>query len=589
MKTHLKEILLIAAMAFPVSLLAVSPSQPETAPEVKAANTPQPGPSGIISTVAGDGLVGDNGNGRLATKAQFIYPQSVVVDSVGNLYIADPDAEVVRKVTASTGIISIYAGTGVGGYSGDNGPATAAKLDMPWFLALDSSGNLYISDLRNNVVREVKAKTSIITTVAGNGYGASIPGYPETCGTLTLGVKATTTALCWPDSLAADSAGNLYIGDDNRVLKVAASTGIVSSYAGNGNMGYSGDGGLAMNAELSSEMGGLALDKAGNLYIADTDNCAIRKVTATTGVITSLVGAASSSGNSGSCIFGANPGDGGLASKASIIFPMGVAVDAGGDLFVADSHDGTIRVIAASNQKIYTVAGWWNSNWGYSGDGGPAAGAYLSRPEGIALDASGNLYIADEDNYVIRKVAQATVLPNETPVIKPGSSSISTATLVTISSPVTGATIYYTITGTTPSTSSTVYQAPFAVSNSETVEAFATLPGGTNTAAAVANYLFLNAPAATTQAATGVTATGATLNGTVNGENATTQYWFAYGTSQTALTQTTGKTYAQTVSTAIPVTAALTGLTAGKTYYFKVVAQNTVGSNSGKVMSFTTK
>jgi len=599
LKTRLTPLLILAALALPVSLMAASPSQPETAPEAKPATTPQTVPSGIITTVAGDGFAGDLGNGGPATKAQLIYPTGVAVDSAGDLYIADHLSQVVRKVTASTGIISIYAGTGFAGYSGDNGKATEAELDEPIGLALDSTGNLYIADYRNNVVREVNAKSGIITTVAGNGYGAGVPGGVDNCGVLTLGVKATTTSLCNPQGLAVDGEGNLYIGIayGYRVLKVTAATGILSAYAGNGNDGYSGDGGLAINAEMGYEAEGLALDSAGNLYIADPYYCAIRKVTASTGIITSLMG---NGEPYNACNYNGNPGDGGPASKASVLNPYGIAVDASGDLFIADADHDSIRVIAAGNGNIYTLAGgywtqtfgtstYWFGQAGYSGDGGPAAAAYLNFPQGMALDSSGNLYIADMNNSVIRKVAQATVLPTETPVITPGSSSILKATTVTIASPVEGATIHYTTDGTTPTTSSPKYTEPFTVSKSETVEAVATLAGSPNTAAAVANYLYVAAPAVTTQAATGVTATGATLNGTVNAENGETGYWFAYGTSQSALTKATNEMGMPTGTTATAVSVALTGLTAGKTYYFQVVAQNQVGTTKGKVLSFTTK
>jgi sugar lactone lactonase YvrE len=203
---------------------------------------------------------------------------------------------VVRKVTVSTGIISIYAGTGFGGYSGDGGLPTAADLDQPQSVAFDAYDNLYIADYRNNVIRKVDAQTGIITTVAGNGVGAGTAGGEDYCGYLTVGVKATTTSLCDPQSVAVDSEGNLYIVQGNRVLKVTASTGILSVFAGTGSYGYSGDGGPAVNAELDYS-GGLAVDNAGNLYIADTDNCAIRKVTASTGIITSLVGTVSPSGS----------------------------------------------------------------------------------------------------------------------------------------------------------------------------------------------------------------------------------------------------------------------------------------------------
>ena len=153
------------------------PTGPIANPERVLTTTVQTAPSGIITAVAGDGYVGDGGNGGPATKAQLIFPQAVAVDDEGNIFIADPLGEVVRKVTASTGDISIYAGTGEGGYSGDNGPAVKAELNVPQYIAVDSANNLYISDERNNVIRKVNAKTRIITTVVGNGLGAGPSGF----------------------------------------------------------------------------------------------------------------------------------------------------------------------------------------------------------------------------------------------------------------------------------------------------------------------------------------------------------------------------------------------------------------------------
>ena len=498
-------LLIVIGMAFGATASAQEARPYHRAADSKPAQDgqAQTGPSGIISTVVGDGFVGDGGNGGLATKAQLINPWGVAVDSAGNFYIADPDAQVVRKVTVSTGIISIYAGTGFGGYSGDGGLPTAADLDQPQGVAFDAYDNLYIADYRNNVIRKVDAQTGIITTVAGNGVGAGTAGGEDYCGYLTVGVKATTTSLCDPQSVAVDSEGNLYIVQGNRVLKVTASTGILSVFAGTGSYGYSGDGGPAVNAELDYS-GGLAVDNAGNLYIADTDNCAIRKVTASTGIITSLVGTVSPSGSYGVCNY-SNLGDGGPASAASILQPQGIAVDGTGNIFVADQGRHSIRVIAASNAKIYTVAGsyytytsggtiYTDGNYGYSGDGGPAIAADLSYPAGVAVDPSGNLYIADRDNSVIREVNQATVLPTESPVITPPSGAIGNDTEVTITSPVKGATIHYTTNGSTPSTSSAKYTTPFELSVSATVEAFATISGKPNTGAAVANYVYLPAP-----------------------------------------------------------------------------------------------
>ena len=494
--------MLVAALALPVSQLAVAeaarPSQPETSPEAKPATAAPTGPAGIITTVAGIGINGYSGNGGLATRAELNEPGTVAVDGTGNLYIADSNFDVVRKVTAATGIISIYAGSGVGGYSGDNGPATAAMLNTPVGLALDASGNLFIADSANNVIREVNAKTGIITTVAGNGYGANVSGN-LTCGAMTTGVSATAAPLCNPFGVAVDSAGNLYISSFNweNVLKVTKSTGLLTLVAGTGQSGYSGDGGLAVSAKLYVPWS-VAVDGAQNVYIADLGNCAIRKVTASTGVITSLVGSPRSSGYGGHCGLG---GDGGPATAALIYEPYGVFVDASGNVLIADTYNELVRMIAANNGNIYTLAGSYTNqggrlsgNWGYAGDGGPAANARLYLPQGVALDSAGNLYIADAFNGAIRKVTQGISLPTAAPTITPASGAGATPATVTIAPAVPGSAIYYTTNGTLPTTASTPYTAPFALSGTAVVTAFATLAGAPNSPAAVAYYLYAPTP-----------------------------------------------------------------------------------------------
>lgn len=370
----------------------------------------------IISTVAGTGFIGDSGNGDAATKANLISPRGIASDSAGNLYISDSAMSVVRKVTASTGKISIYAGTfGVSGYSGDGEQATVAKLDQPQGLAVDSSDNLYIADMFNQVIRQVNAQTGVITTVAGNGQNAwSGHGNGAVCTPYTAGLPAMETSICYPVWIAVDSAKNLYITTNTyRIVKVGASTHIVTTVAGTGRLGYSGDGGLAVNATMS-EAGGLAVDKSGNVYFADGNNCAVRKVTASTGKISSLVGKPVTP-YSGQCGLS---GDGGPSTQAEVFIPNSVAVDSHGNVFIADSNNFIIRMIAASSGRIYTIAGKYltteghsTGENGYTGDGGPATQALLGYPTGIALDGHENLFIADEGFYVVRKVTNANTIP----------------------------------------------------------------------------------------------------------------------------------------------------------------------------------
>jgi sugar lactone lactonase YvrE len=326
----------------------------------------------IITTVAGDGGGGDGGP---AMNAQVNYPQGVAADAAGNVYIADTYNHEVRKV--SKGIITTLAGNGTSGYSGDNGPATGAQLNYPAGVTVDAAGNLYIADSGNNRIRRIS--NGVIATVAGSGY----QGYGGDNG------PATSAELYDPRSVALDAAGSLYIADthNNRIRKV--SNGMITTVAGNGTAGYSGDGGPATNAELYGP-GGVALDSAGNLYIADLGKNRIRKVDASTGMITTAAGNGS----------GGYSGDGGPATSAALAGPFGVAVDSGGNLYIADTGNSRIRMVGASTGVITTVAGI--GGYGYSGDGGPAALASMDEPEGVAVDAAGNIYVADTNNSRVR-------------------------------------------------------------------------------------------------------------------------------------------------------------------------------------------
>jgi uncharacterized protein (TIGR03437 family) len=340
---------------------------------------------GMIATVAGNGAAGFGGDNGPATSAHLAYPQDLAVDSAGNLYIADTNNNRIRKV--SNGVIATLAGTATYGFSGDNGLATSAQLNNPYGVAVDPAGNLYIADTFNNRVRKVSNR--VITTVAGDGtVGFSGDNGP-----------ATSAQLADPWSVAVDSAGNLYIADygNNRIRKV--SNGVIATVAGNGTRGSLGDNGPATSAQFYGPAG-LAVDSLGNLYIADYGNNRIRKVS--NGVIATVAGG------------GASLGDNGPATSAQLALPYGIAVDSGGNLYVADWGNNRIRKV--SNGVIATVAG--NGTRGFSGDNGLATAAQLANPQGIAVDSAGNLYIADFGNASIRKVSNGiitTVAGNGTP------------------------------------------------------------------------------------------------------------------------------------------------------------------------------
>ena len=377
--------------------------------------------AGNISTVAGSGTGGFSGDGAAATAARLRSPQGVALDGSGNLYITDRGNERIRKVDSS-GNISTVAGNGMAGFGGDSGAATAAQLSDPsGGVALDGSGNLYIVDRGNDRIRKVDS-AGVISTVAGREQLSGPLGVaPDGSGNLyiadagnhrihkvdsagvittvagsgTAGFSGDSSAavsaqLNFPSDVAPDGAGNLYIADfgNNRIRKVD-SAGVISTVAGSGTAGFSGDGGAATAAQLNSP-NGMALDGAGNLYIADGLNHRIRKVDSD-GNISTVAGDGTNS-------YG---GDGGAATAAQLDTPADVALDAAGNLYIVDNNNNRIRKVNSAG-NISTVAGAGTA--GFSGDGGAAMAALLNRPVGVALDALGNLYIADRLNHRIRKI-----------------------------------------------------------------------------------------------------------------------------------------------------------------------------------------
>ena len=352
--------------------------------------------TGVIITVAGNGSVGYSGDGGPAIAAEFVDPQGIAVDSAGDLFIADTGNNRIREVNASTHIITTVAGGGSSAGNdglGDGGPATAAQLSGPEGIAVDSAGDLFIADASNNRIREVNASTQIITTVAGSG----------TSGFGGDGLPATSTAvdLESPSGVAVDSAGDIFIADtsNDRIREVNASTTVITTVAGNGTSGFGGDGLLATSTAV--ELGGpqgIAVDSAGDLFIADTGNSRIREVNASTHIITTVAGG----GDSGL-------GDGGLATAAELSGPFGVALDSAGDLFIADTYNFRVREVnyTADNyatSDISTVAG----GGGSISDGSAATQAYLSNPYGVATDSAGDIFIADTATNRIREVNVTT-------------------------------------------------------------------------------------------------------------------------------------------------------------------------------------
>jgi sugar lactone lactonase YvrE len=334
-----------------------------------------------MKTVVGDGG-SQLGDGGPATEAGLCGPTDVALDTQGNMYISDtgdycigPGGDTVRKVDPD-GTITTVAGTGEPGFSGDGGPATKARLDFPNAVAVDREGNLYISDGLNYRIRKVD-KSGIITTIAGTGE----EGYSGDGG------SATSAKLTEPDQMTFDDRGNLYFVDYTSVRKIDPS-GTTTAVAGTGELGYSGDGGPAIEAKF--EANALALDGKGNMYIADTENNRIRKVDRD-GIIHTVAG----TGKEG------YSGDGGPATEAALALPTGIAVDREGNVFIACHHNSRVRKVDR-NGTITTVAG--TGQMGFNHDKGPARKVMLNQPWDLFYDDSGELYIADAFNSRIRAV-----------------------------------------------------------------------------------------------------------------------------------------------------------------------------------------
>jgi trimeric autotransporter adhesin len=362
--------------------------------------------AGTITTYAGlPDNAGYSGDGEAASSAQVNFPEAVAVDASGNLFIADSNNNVIRRVDVNTKIITTVAGTSAFGYSGDGGLATEATMEVPDGVAVDAAGNLYISDTENAVIREVFSPTSpttpnVITTIVGNhGYGFSGDGG------LALSAEMTN-----PAGLFVDPAtGNLWIADfwTNRVRLYTASSKMINTVFGSGQVG---DGGPATSASMYFPRTP-GLDAAGDLFIVDAENNRIREVD-TTGKITTVVGTGIP------CAMGPLPcGDGGLATDANIFMPRTVTIEASGDMLVSDNGDSKIREVDHTSGNITTVVGagtTCGSNPGQvpwpCGDGGPALSASLNDARGAVRDAAGNLYFVDAQDNRVREVNTAGII-----------------------------------------------------------------------------------------------------------------------------------------------------------------------------------
>jgi len=347
-----------------------------------------------ISTFAGRNTY--LGDGGAATSAGLYGPYAIAYDVSGNMYIATSSDNRVREVNATTNVITTLAGNGIAGYAGDNGPATAAEFNFNTATAIGIA-----VDKNGNVYVSDYNNNRVRKIAAGTGIATTVAGITTNGGYTGDGGAAVAANISGPSGIVTDASGNVYFVENNNCLvrKITVSTGKISTIAGSYDNGgfYSGDGAAATSAGLNYPVG-LAMDASGNFYIADAGNNAIRKVTLSTGLISTVAGNGTGSGGFS--------GDGQLATNALLNYPVGVAVDASFNIYIADQLNSRVRKVTASTGDISTVAG--TAAKGYNGDGSAATSAELNSPTDVFMDNSGNLDIVDNGNYRIRQVTEPT-------------------------------------------------------------------------------------------------------------------------------------------------------------------------------------
>ncbi len=344
----------------------------------------------VITTIAGNGTAGYTGNGGPAINALISHPNQLAFDQSGNLFIAEDYNNVIRKIDTNGNII-LVGGTGTAGFNGDGLQATSTLFNRSCGVAVDLSGNIYVCDANNYRIRKINT-SGIVSTIAGTG----------TSGYSGDGFAATNAEIGFSSGICVDPAGNIYFASQNPgycVRKINTS-GIISTVAGTGVSGYNGEGIAADTAKLNSPAA-VFLDAAGNLFIGDLGGMRIRKVN-TSGIINTVAGNGST----------ASGGDNGPATSAQLLYPYGMVADAAGNLYICESVNNKIRKVDASG-TITTFAGVGGLVGGYGGNGGSPLLAQLYHPSAITLDASGNIYIGDFENDAIRKITMNTNGINE--------------------------------------------------------------------------------------------------------------------------------------------------------------------------------
>ncbi len=479
----------------------------------------------VVTTLAG-GTEGSNDGSGVA--AQFHGPEGLAVDSAGNVYVADTLNEIIRKITP-TGVVTTLAGSPGQAGSAD-GTGGAARFFNPSDVAVDLQGDVYVADDSNNTIRKI-TPAGVVTTLAGSpGHAGSADG---------IGSAASFDE---PSAVAVDFQGNVYVADfGNDAIRKITPAGVVTTLAGSPGQAGSADG--TGNMARFDSPSGVAVDSAGNVYVADVRNDTVRKVTPA-GVVTTLAGSVGQTGSAD-----------GPGSSAEFNSPFGVSVDDAGNVYVTDTLNSTLRRITPAG-VVTTLAGMPGQNGFVDGIGGDAR---LNFPAGVAVDAQGSVYVGDTPDNAIRKLSIPSVSAQ---------TSMTGTSAQAVNSPLSN----------------------LAANTNYYYRAVATSAGGTTDGAILSFTTQALPPTATTQAASAITSNGATLNATVNPEGTSTTYDFIYGTDPTLNTGITSTTLAALGSgtSDVGITAPITGLTANTRYYFQVVATNTGGTTEGAILAFTT-
>jgi len=355
---------LVASSSFLLQLIGCNHSKDKDTVSTTSTSTVN---AGVVTTLAGSSIAGSVNATGIA--ASFKYPRDVAVDSTGNIYVADAGNNMIRKITAA-GVVTTLAGSTTSGSA--DGTGTAASFYYPGGITVDSSGNVYVSDAINHMIRKITA-AGVVTTLAGSTSSGSTNG------------SSTAASFFYPYGLAVDSLGNLYVADSlNHMIRKITSAGVVTTFAGSTTSGSSNSTGTY--AKFNNPKG-ICIDSIDNVYVADTGNHMIRKITAG-GVVTTLAGATASGSADGT------------GTAASFYEPTGITVDSSGNVYVADTSNNIIRKITAAG-VVTTFVG--------SGAAGNANGtgtaATFHDPKAIAVNSSGTLYVADSTNNLIRKIA----------------------------------------------------------------------------------------------------------------------------------------------------------------------------------------